>query len=65
MRTRLKNIRAKIENVKTRLRKVKTRLGNIKTRLRNIILQRFFLKNNKKKHLQLYLPNLDGNVTKY
>ena len=38
---------------------------NVKTNFENMRVQKFFSKNNKTKHLQLYLFQLDGKIIEY
>ena len=37
----------------------------MKTRLKNVKVQNFFSKDNKIRHLQLYLPGSDNDITEY
>ena len=55
----------RLGTVKARLGNIKTKLGKVKTRFENVKTQRFFSKANKAKHLQLYLPERDGNIIEH
>lgn len=56
---------ARLGTMKTRFGNMKIRLEKVKTRLENIKPQKSFSKANKARHLQLYLPGLNGDIIKH